>query len=61
MVPTGAEGGGQEERPELEIEEEDGSFFPLLLGAHSVTIYFLFGPFTSSKWGSRFTSVLEAG
>ena len=27
VVPTGAEGGGQEERPELENEEEDGSFF----------------------------------
>ena len=25
MVATGAEGGGQEERPELENEEEDGS------------------------------------
>ena len=45
MVATGAEGGGQEERPELENEEEDGSFF-LLLGALAVTIYFLFGPFT---------------
>ena len=59
VVATGAEGGGQQDRPELENGRGGRLPFPLLLGAPTVTIYFLFEVFTSSKCGSRFTLVYE--
>ena len=43
VVATGAEGGGQQDRPELENGRGGRLLFPLPLGAPLSRFYFLFG------------------